>query len=260
MGGFKRQAGPTYRRYQRRFGLGAMGRSRLGAGRVRARTYQALNQRTGGLLGIEKKFIDCAVSQAFSAPTGATGGEFPPGTGITGCYSAPAQGDGPTNRDGNKVVICEVNVTGIVQVAAQADQTAADNSCLVMLALVQDTQTNGAQLNSEDVFSNPGGNALTAANPFRNMSFTSRFRILKMKQFALRIPTLTFDGTNIEQTGFHTKIGMKWKGQIPVTFTTASTTADIANVTDNSIQLVGFCSNTSLAPTLVANVRTRFYG
>lgn len=251
------RSGPQFRSRVAYNAWRTAGRAR---GRRRLRNAAALNQRTGGLLGIEKKFVDCAVSAAFTAPTGSTGGEMPPGTVITGCYTAPAQGDGPTNRDGNKIMVCELNLHGVIQVASQADQTAADTSCEILLAFVQDTQTNGAQLNSEDVFTNPGGNALTAASPFRNMSYTSRFKILKMKQFNLRIPTLTFDGTNIEQTGFHSKINLKWKGKVPVTFTTASTTADIANVTDNSVQLVGFCSSTTLAPTLVANVRCRFYG
>lgn len=230
------------------------------AGYRRYNLRSALNARTGGLLGIEKKFVDCAVGAVITAPTAATGGEFPPGSGITGCYTAPAQGDGPSNRDGNKIVVCEINCIGTIVVPAQINQTTADDSCVVYMALVQDTQTNGAQLNSEDVFSNPSGNAFNAANPLRNMSYTSRFKLLAIKKKQLRIPTLTYDGTNIEQTGFHSPIQLKWKGKIPVTFTTASTTADIANVTDNSVQLVGFCSNASMIPAFYGNVRTRFYG
>lgn len=262
MGYLKRQAGPAYRKYQRRFGLGRMGRlSGPSRGRIRARTYQALNQRTGGLLGIEKKFLDIPFgATALIAPTNSAGGEIPPAGVVTGCYSAPAQGDGPTNRDGNKIVVCETNFQGVIVVPAQADQVAADQSCAVFIALVQDTQTNGAQLNSEDVWTNPIAAANTATSLFRNMSFTSRFKILKMMKFDLRIPTLTFDGTNIEQTGFTRSFQMKWRGQMPVTFTTASTTADIANVTDNSIQLIAFCNNVTMAPSIVGNCRTRFYG
>lgn len=245
----------------RRFGLGLGGRSRLGAGRVRARTYMALNQRTGGLLGIEKKFLDIArTSATIAAPTDATGGAIAPSSIVTGCYSAPAQGDGPTNRDGNKIVIVETNFIGAITCAAQADQTAADVTTFVFICIVQDMQTNGAVLTSESVWTNPTASASTAATPFRNMSFTSRFKILAMKKIKLPMPTLTYDGTNIEQTGFHVPFQLKWKGKIPVTFTTASTTADIANVTDNSIQFIAFTTNQTLAPQIAFNCRTRFYG
>lgn len=213
------------------------------------------------LQGIEKKFLDIPLGATALIPaTAAAGGELPPTAVVTGCYSAPAQGDTSSNRDGNRIVIVECNCTGIIQVASQADQTSADTSCVVFLAMVQDTQTNGAQLNSEDVFTNPTGVALTAADPFRNLSFTRRFKILRMKRIVLKIPSLTWDGTNVEQTGFHQNFKLKWKGKMPVTFTTGSTTADIANVTDNSIQLIGYCTNSSLAPNVTANVRTRFYG
>lgn len=230
-------------------------------GRRRYNNRAALNRQTGGLLGIEKKFFDVTSSTAaIGAPTGATSGVIPATGGCTGCMTAPAQGDSSSNRDGNKIVICEINCLYAITVAAQADQTATDTSCIVFVALVQDMQTNGATMTSENVFTNPSAAAVLAADPFRNMSFTSRYKILKMKRFNLRIPTLTYDGTNIEQTGFHTTGKLKWRGSMPVTFTTASTTADVANVTDNSVNLIAFCSNTSLAPILNYNCRTRFYG
>jgi len=264
--GVKRKAGPRRYRFGRNplYGRRRTSMARYATARRATRYGHSLamrNLRTGGLLGIEKKFLDCNLSStAFAAPTNATGGEFPPTAGSTGCYSAPAQGDGPTNRDGNKIVIVQMDWKGTISCASQADQTAADITTFVLLAMVQDTQTNGAQLNSEDVFSNPAAGASTATDVFRNMSYTRRFKILAMTRKKLSMPTLTWDGTNIEQTGFHLPISLSWRGKIPVTFTTASTTADIANVTDNSIQLVGFCTNTSLAPLLSGNMRMRFYG
>lgn len=253
-------AAPWARRFRPRW-IPRQPRITGGASRRYGRSVGLQYMRTGGLLGVEKKFLDIGRSvTALTAPTDATGGEIAPSSGVTGCYSAPAQGDGPTNRDGNKIVIVQASFRGVIAVASQADQTAADTSCVVFVAMVQDSQTNGAQLNSEDVFTNPTASANTAADPFRNMSYTRRFKILAMKRLVLKIPTLTWDGTNIEQTGFHQIIDLEWRGKMPVTFTTGSTTADIANVTDNSIQLVGFCSNTTLAPNITGNMRIRFYG
>lgn len=252
------------RRYQPSFSSIAKRRFARRAGRMAygGRNRIALrNIRTGGLLGVEHKFLDVPMtSRALVAPTDATGGELQPTSIVTGCLTAPAQGDGPQNREGNKIVIDSILLQGTVSVPAQADQTNADVSCTVFLALVLDTQTNGSSLNSEDVFTNPAGSALLAPQPNRNMSYTSRFKVLAMKRFNLRIPPITYDGTNIEQAGFTTQWKLSWKGKIPVTFTTASTTADVANVTNNSVQLVGFCSNTELVPVVLYNARVRFYG
>lgn len=227
----------------------------------RSRSVALRNMRTGGLLGIETKYLDTAcIGFALPSPTACAGGEANPTVGCTGCLSAPAQGDSASQREGSKIVIRSCLIQGIVQVAAQADQTATDVVSHVYLALVQDMQTNGATLNSEDVFSNAGAQAVLASSPNRNMSYTQRFKVLKTKKIALRIPSITWDGTNLEQSGFHTPFKLSWKGVMPVSFTVGGTTADVANVTNNSLHLIAFCSNTGLAPNLNFNARVRFVG
>jgi len=254
---------PSFRRTAFKRYRGPISRVRVtgGASRRYGRSLALRNLRTGGLLGIEKKFLDIPLTPtALVSPTDMSGGELPPSSIVTGCYSAPAQGDGPTNRDRNKIVITEYSFKGTIFVNSQTNQTDCDIAAFVFLAVIQDTQTNGAQLNSEDVWANPTANATACTNPFRNMSYTRRFRVLAMKRVVLRIPTITWDGTNLEQFGFNTPIDLQWRGKMPVTFTTGSTTADIANVTDNSIQLVGFTNSVTLAPQILGNTRIRFYG
>lgn len=264
------------RTYKGRYSAARKRRAAFRAGMAKRRAYRVANYggsyarrnsialrnvRTGGLLGIEKKYLDAPLTAtALSAPTDASGGEYPPTSAVTGCLTAPAQGDGPSNREGNKIVVTDCLVQGVINVAAQANQTATDVSPVIMVALVMDTQTNGAQLNSEDVYSNIGGTAILATSPNRNMSYTQRFKVLKVWKKQLRIPSITYDGTNIEQTGFNSPFKLKWKGKMPVTFTTGSTTADIANVTNNSIQVVAYANDLSLAPTISYNSRVRFFG
>lgn len=243
-------------RLRRAAGVSNYGGSYRGRNRIALR-----NARTGGLLGIEKKYLDCyKTATAIASSTDGSGGEYPPSAIITGCLSAPAQGDGPTNREGNKIVITDCLVQGVISVSAQANQTAADQSPVVMVALVMDTQTNGTQLNSEDVYTNPSGAAVLMTSPNRNMSYTQRFKVLKVWKKQIRIPQLAYDGTNMEQSGFQTPYKLKWKGKIPVTFTTGSTTADIANVTNNSLQIIAYTSDTSLVPAINYNSRIRFFG
>jgi len=222
------------------------------------------NARTGGLLGIETKFLDIPMTtRSFVTSVDATGGELQPSSVVTGCLSAPAQGDGAQNRDGKKIIIKSALIQGNITFEAEEGITAAPLACTIYLALVQDTQTNGVTINSEDVFTNPVGSALSAANPFRNMSNTQRFKVLKTFQYTVDTPSMANDtGATGGITFFGKTIpfDISWKGMIPVNFTAASTSADVANVVDNSLHLIGFANNTGWASSVQCNTRIRFIG
>jgi len=118
---------PLYRR-TRAQAIYAANRRSLRAGYRRRRAAAAvLNQRSAGFLGIEKKFYDTAlIAGDLTAPTDGTGSEFDPST--TSMISTPAQGDSEQNRDGKKILIKSVQVTGVVTCAAQADQITSQNA------------------------------------------------------------------------------------------------------------------------------------
>lgn len=127
------------------------------------------------------------------------------------------------------------------------------------IALVLDTQCNGALLNSEDVFKNPSGDAVLAASPYRNLQYVERFKVLAWRRIRLVQPTIVWDGTNLEQGGTNTPFTMSvdLKG-LQVTF--SGTTETIANITDNSLNLVAYSNFGDTAPTLSYNARLRFTG
>lgn len=215
------------------------------------------NARIGGFLGIENKFYDTGVvAGALGAPTDASGGEFDPAS--VNCISAPAQGDGESNRDGKNIKILSCHVAGVIAMAKQADQTAADFIPTVMVALVLDTQTNGAQLASENVYTNPSGNAQTCTTPLRNLQYSKRFKVLASK--ILRLPQLqmTWDGTNVEQSGGSVPFRFDKRLNLPVTFN--GTTAGVASVVDNSLHIIAYAENTTAVPTIYYNARVRFVG
>lgn len=221
------------------------------------------NQRTGGLLGLEVKYLDTyAANTALTAPANAAGGSIEPSGGCTGCLSAPAQGDGPSNREGNKIVVKSIFVECNVSYNTQASRTVADPLPDIYIALVMDTQTNGATIASEEVFTNPSAETYQAAQPLRNMSWTSRFKVLATKRFTVRSISLTGSPTtgDVIISGAHRNVNLAWRGDMPVTFTTGSTTADVANVTNNSIHLIAFTSSTNLAVSLSYTSRIRFVG
>lgn len=219
--------------------------------------YRKLNKRTAGYLGIEKKFLDTALtSTSLVGPTDSAGGEVDPTT-FLGLTSI-AQGDGESNRDGRKCVVKSIFVQGQIRTAKQANSTAGDNSCLVYIAMVQDMQTNGAQLNSEDVFTNPAANINTCTAPFRNLEQVSRFKVLAKRTLKIENPNMTYDGTNIEVNGTNTPFSMYVPMNMPIVF--KGTTGVIANVSDNSVHMIAYANNLDLAPIIDYNARCRFVG
>lgn len=191
-----------------------------------------------------------------SAGTDWAGCELDPATVLT--LFAPTTGDDFNNRDGRKVQVISIKVKGYFDVPAQANQAATDSAALIRLILVQDKQTNAAQLNAEDVV---GGvaNAANNINQFQNPTHFGRFRVIKDKLFNLQNPAIGFDGTNIEQNGLKKtfKFNIKFRKPQVVHFN-ATNGGTVADVIDNSWHIIGGSQGISLAPTIQYQVRTTF--
>lgn len=201
----------------------------------------------------ERKYFDGAFA-ATAIPVGlatAASGEMDLAT--TNTLFAPTTGDDFNNRSGRKVQVIQIKLRGNISVATQVDQIAADQSPVVRFLLVQDKQTNTAQLNSEDVVQTVG------IYGWQNPAFFGRFQVLKDKIMKLPAPTITWDGTNLEQAGYHFpfKIGHKFRKPVTVHFNSTNG-GTVADITDNSFHLLGFTSTTNLAPTLAYQSRVTF--
>ncbi len=231
------------------------------SGRKRFRSAprrRRINARTAGFLGIEKKFYDSHLSsKALNATTDNADGECNPSATLT--LNTVAQGDGESNRDGRKMVMKSVQVTGSVFCSAQANQSAADAIPIIFIALVLDKQTNGAALSSELVYVNPSADTGLCTNPVRNLQYVSRFRVLRSTVFVPPQPAISYDGTNIEQGGvnvpFRFDADLK---DLPVTF--SGDTSAISNIIDNSLHVLAWASTTGMAPSIQYNCRLRFVG
>ncbi len=230
----------------------------MGLGIRRART---LNPRIGGFLGIELKFYDQKlITASLGSPTDASAGEHNPSATVS--LNTVTQGDGESQRDGRKITMKSIMVEGTITVGLLAAQSTAKTSAQIFIALVLDTQTNGALLNSEDVFTNPGANAETAAMPFRNLQFTKRFKVLATRKFSIGNPNMTNDTGStggVISNGLTKRFKIfKKLNNIQVLF--SNTTETIANITDNGLNIVAFCTSTSLTPKLSYSSRLRFVG
>ena len=216
--------------------------------------------RTGGYLGIEYKFYDVKLTgKALDTNTTGEDGELDPATTID-CLNAVTQGDGESQRDGRNLVMKSLLLKGVVNIPAQATQSTLDVAPTIFMAVVLDTQTNGAQLDSELVYKNPSADTRCSASVVRNLQYAKRFKILAKK--IIQVPTPT---TGNDAAGTFSISGM----DIPFEFyirlpdikvNYSGTTEAVANIVDNSLHLVGWTSSVTLAPTVSYNSRLRFVG
>ncbi len=226
--------------------------------RRRRRRRRPANRRTGGFLGQELKFYDkFLAAKALVTNTDSSGGEADPSA--TVLLNTVVQGDGESNRDGRQMVMKSIFVSGVITCVAQINQTAIDEGTDIAIWLVLDKQTNGATINSEDVFTNPVATSLGGTSLFRNLENTKRFQILDKWRMTLTNPPLAYDGTNIEQGGliqpFVLSANLK---NMVVNF--SGTTETVANIRDNSLHVIAFCTNAGLVPLISYNSRLRFVG
>ncbi len=218
--------------------------------------------RTGGFLGLELKFLDCAWnSVVVSASTDGANGEMQPSSGCTNAISVPAQGDGESQRDGRKYVMKSVWVSGIIATSASAAEAGADDIYGYYFALVLDTQCNKATIVSENVYDNPSTISIgILPQPLRNLENSSRYRILASQYvapggaYAFNDAAATASISN--QVG--PTVNLSWRGSINVE--TAGTTADVASATNNAIHVLAYAGGTQLTPVFIGKSRMRFMG
>jgi len=227
----------------------------------RRRVTTRSNLTTMGFLKIERKFYDTFLTAtAIASPEDAEGGELDPSA--TSMITTPTVGDGEQQRDGKHIACLYITLKGVINVPSTEDAANPVGPVSVFLAVVLDTQTNAAQMNSEDCFKNTSSVAIMAANPMKNLLFANRFRILKSRLYEFPFVQNSVEGDNLHSASGQQK-NFDWfiplRG-MQINFN-AGTTASIANVIDNSVHVIAYSSNSiSLAPTLQYNARLRFVG
>lgn len=178
----------------------------------------------------------------------------PSGLGTIFC---PSEGNDFNNRVGRRVRLMQIRISGWIYCASQANQTAGDNACVIRLLLVQDKQTNGAQLNAEDVLNS--STAADAIDMFQNPAFFGRFKVWKDKKFILQNPNMSWDGTNIETNGLMRPFKMNLKFKVPIDVHFNSTNGGtVADIIDHSFHVIGATNNGDLVPKLYYKCRCVF--
>lgn len=220
-------------------------------------TYQTVPRTRGVYARGEMKYYDNSRNAAIAAGTDWTASELDPSTELS--LFNPASGPAINQRIGQKVMVRKIAIKGTIVTGAQVDQTDADIYPHIRFALVQDTQTNGAQMQGEEVFASHQANAYTVMGAFQNINNFGRFKVLKEK--IVRVPMIPaiYDGTNIEQAGCTIPFKMTYTFKKPVWVKFNSTNGGtIADIVDNSFHLIGRYSSTDTTCSLYYNVRTYY--
>lgn len=211
------------------------------------------NMRISGYVGRELKFIDCARG---SVAMSATWAAIAPSTGVTNCLSCPAQGDTESSRDGRHYYIHSIYMRGLITKAATEAQAAPIPEITCRICLIIDTQTNAAVVTASDVMDTGATNVISA---FRNLQNAKRFRVLWDKVFRIK-PETTNEGAVNSFASSAVSLPWKYYKQFkkPIPVNCVGTTADVASVSDNSIQLIGVTTDATAA--IQYECRVRFTG
>jgi len=229
--------------------------------------------RQQGLMGIELKFKDYSLCSGNINDSTAefTGGAQEPdidnaGAATPKCLNSMGRGDGPENRDGDRIIMKKIDIFGLIRSPVVADATTAKGAKTVFLALVLWKATNSdpgaAGFKSENVFDNVGADSNLLTCPLRNLAHSKLYKVLWRKRYVIPNVGAVYDGSNIEEHGgaIHFAIHHKFKGNgLPVQFSGSGST--LGSIADNSLHLVAFATpNNGRTATICYNSRLRFVG
>ncbi len=221
----------------------------------RHRIMRNPNVRTGGFVGIERKFVDTQTDSDAFATTWATMEDA-----TLDSVSGIAQGNGESQRIGRVVTLQSIHIRCVVRRVTLEAQTAPIDDVIGRIALVLDTQTNAAQMTATDCMDGGQTNDVLA---FRNLQNSTRFRVYWDKKWRLGSNSQTNEGVvnsfaiGQSQTAvmYYNK---RFKGGIKVKYNSTATDGTISTVADNSLHIIGVGSNAGAL--LDMQVRVRFTG
>lgn len=195
-------------------------------------------------LGPEKKFHEMAYS---ADPISTTWAVLSHASGDS--LNLVAQGLTESTRVGRRICIHNINMKYILHVPAATSLTAMHQS--VRLALVLDTQTNGAIAPSDTVWQFDAAGFVS----FRNLENARRYKILWIKTHVFNPSIAGGDTTNDSATQM--RIGsFSVKKEVNIEY--SADTGALTEVRTNNLFLMGVSSNSAPAAVLTGRVRIRF--
>lgn len=194
----------------------------------------------------ELKYIDrqCTITNQMLRAEGATQGRKPPDGFTTLC--SVGVGSGRHQRIGRKITIRSIEITGVVRVTANDDYNPGVVEAVCFVSLVWLKRTNGFEIASESVYTNPGtgDSSILCCSPLLNLEFGHNYvemsRVIlttSPRNAAFHSPGTSLNGADMAFRFVHKDLA------IPVTFNGDSD--QTSDIVDNSFQIYGWSSDGS---------------
>jgi hypothetical protein len=231
----------------------------------KASLIKKLNYRTGGLLGREvKHHAQHALETVIGDTSACANGEIQPSSGKL-CLNGVPQGSSHAQRLGNRMWMKDILIQGYVISRAASHASVGHPVVPMFVALVLDTQTNGATINSEDVYkvaeSGVSTETFGCTLPYRNQHNVDRFKVLWRKTIAFPQPTIHYDNalSTTRQLAVFKKFVIRKKLNLQVLFKDSGDS--VTSIADNSLHLIAFAGDGSGGDfSITYQSRMRFIG
>jgi len=235
-----------------------------GGGGARRQGYGGVPRAQGAAVVGEMKYFDCTKSGTSLAATTTTwvaGTMLDPSTTVDLgsaavatplCLFVPTVGAALNQRIGRKVKVLKIKLSGSFTTTAQAGQATADPTCFIRLMLVQDCQTNAAQMTGAQLM-NDAANAAVTIHSFQNPNNFGRFKVLKEKRISFFDPNTSGSPTaaDVIQGALlrSWKMNVVFKVPVEVHFN-ATNGGTVADIIDNSFHIIAAANDITLAPAI----------
>lgn len=209
----------------------------------------------------ERKYFDSEVSsRALTAVTGAYTTAMADPTTVNTLF-APVPGTGVNQRIGRKCTVLSLRIRGEIEIPGINDSAsiAALSGIIFRFIVVIDKQTNGVQMQSQDLITSGGSNV--AWDMYQNTAGFGRFRVLKDRRFLLQDPNYGGDPatTTLDRNGraILFEYTFKFRRGLVVHFN-AGTAGSVGDITDNSLHVSCAVNTITANPTLSYKSRVTY--
>lgn len=196
----------------------------------------------------ERKFIDFELNdEAFTATWAAKN----PTT--VNCLSAVAQGDGESQRDGRIYYITRLSVKGEINIAAIESTTAPLADRQARIVILWDSSTNGTEVVATDVMD---GGQTRDIYSWRNLQEIGRFKVLYDRTLTIRQIQTNEGAANLFAGGLALRnFSFSHNFKKPIRVVTTGTAGTVAEMSDNSLSLIGVADSATITLSYQARLR-----
>lgn len=199
------------------------------------------------------KYFDTAFTTAAIVAAGTTWATAVTNPTTFDTLCVPTVGAAINQRIGRSIKVLKIRLRGTINVAPQALQSAADTSTKIRYMIVQDEQTNAAEMTGTQLMEN-AANSIASLNSFQNLDNFGRFRVLKDKTIVISNANLANDtgaSGGLVQSGMKRtfKCTIVFREPVVIRFN-ATNGGTIADIVDNSLHFVIAADQIDYAPTV----------